>query len=661
MKVQNKITLSWVVLLVFTNFVYAKDAKIAKDLQTVTVTAQKVEEKLQDVPISASVANEYDIEDNNIETLSDVAKIVPNFISIDSGMNILYSPIIRGLYADPETSSSIVGTYVDGIPYYSFGNNIDIQNIQRIEVLRGPQSTLYGKYAYAGTINIITKQPTNETSGYIKGTLGSDGKRKISAGASGAIVKDKLFISVSGSHDEKEGYIKNAYLNTDSNYKENDFAKLYLRFLPTENLEFSLISSYFQRDDGGFDLASAALEDPRKSQGDFKSYTKPTGQAHALKITYNYNDIDFSSITTYKKIKPDRMIDFDDSPTEIFHAGQKGEYEDYSQEFRINGEIKNFKWLVGWLLNEEKNHLQAVMSNGTVFSNTKNTTKGIGVFANGDYSFTDNWSLSAGLRYDRDEVSIKDYLSGYEDEKSFDAFSPKIGLKYNINQDISTYVTVAKGYKSGGFFIYAPEGNRKFDKEDLTSYEIGLKTKSFNDRLLINFAAFYMDIKDMQARSSISPTVAYISNAGTATSKGLEIETTFKATMDLEFFANLGYTDMKYDKYSDSLGDYSGNRGQFAPKFDYYAGVKYRNAMGIFAQFDVSGQSSFYTDKENTYKNDGYTLLNAKIGYEAENFEVYLYCNNITDKKYDIYGYLSGSYTIVSPPREFGLEVAYRF
>lgn len=165
----------------------------------------------------------------------------------------------------------------------------------------------------------------------------------------------------------------------------------------------------------------------------------------------------------------------------------------------------------------------------------------------------------------------------------------------------------------------------------------------------------------MQVRQYESPTVGYISNAGSATSKGFELETIFKATEGLSFFANLGYTDIKYDKYKDSLGDYSGNRGQFAPKFDYYAGVKYRNTMGIFAQFDANGQSSFYTDKENKYKNSGYTLLNAKVGYESDNFEIYLYCNNITDKKYDIDGFFGGSFVVVSPPREIGLELAYRF
>lgn len=634
-------------------------AKEAKSLQNLTVTAQKSEENLQDVPISMSLISQYDIEDNNIENLSDATKLAPNFSFVQTGMGDAYLPIIRGMYTDPHTASTIVGTYVDGIPYFALGNNVEMENIQRIEILKGIQATLYGKYAYAGVINIITKKPTNETNGYIKGTLGSDNKRKISAGASGAIVKDKLFVSISGNHDEKDGYIENTYLNTDDNFRKSDFAKLYLRYLPMENLEFSLISSYLKRDDGGADIAPMSLPDPRKNQSDIKSYIEAKRQTHALKIKYSYGDTDFTSITTYKKLNDDRLGDMDGTQKSIAHMGTKADSKNYSSEFRVNTSFGRAKLLGGISANKEEDITKAFF-NTNPSQDDKISRDGFGIFANMDYSLMADLNLIMGLRYDKDKASIEDYLSNFKDEKSFDAILPKFGLKYKINKNISSYATLAKGYKSGGFFIYAPVGKKSFDKENSINYEIGLKTKSFNDRLLVNFAAFYMDIKDMQVTIFSSPHVGYVSNAGSASSKGFELESIFRASEDLSLFANFGYADMRYDDYKDSLGDYSGNRGQFAPKFDYLAGAKYRNSMGIFAQFDANGQSSFYADKENKHKTDGYTLYNAKIGYEAKNFETYLYCNNIEDKKYDVNGYF-GSFVAVSPPREVGLDLAYRF
>lgn len=638
---------------------FANDVNQTKMLKPLTVTATKTKENLQNIPISVSVIDRFDIDDNNFKTLSDISKIIPNFTSVNSGMDLIYMHNIRGLYTDPESLSSIIGTYVDGIPYNSFGNNIELENIERIEVLRGPQSTLYGKYAYAGAINIITKKPTNHTEGTLRLTLGEDNKRQFNFHINTPIIQDKFFIGISGRHYEKDGYIKNIYLNKDDNYKEDDFAKLYLRFLPIENLELSLISTYFQKNDGGFNMNSMANKNPRENTLDIQGFTKPKGHAHAFKIKYNYNNINFTSISTYKVVKPNRLIDFDGTPKQIMHAGQKGKFKDYSQEFRLDGRGGNLKWLTGLML-DKKEESPINFSNGKIFSKNKTTQQGIGVFANIDYDINDKLTLTGGLRYDKDKAKVHDLLNGFKDTANFDAFSPKIGVKYAINQNISSYFTIAKGYKSGGFFMFAPSGKRKYGKESLLSYEMGIKTKSFNDRLLFNVSAFYMDIKDMQVRTDLSPLVSYMSNASTATSKGFEVESILRATNEIDIFANLGYTHSEYDNFSDELGNYSGNMSQFSPKFDYSAGVSYRDTLGIFAKFSISGQSSFYTDKANKFKNKGYALLDAKIGYEKDNFEVYLYCDNITDKKHDVTGFFD-MYNVVSKPREFGIQLAYKF
>ncbi len=200
-------------------FLLAQGSALCQDnqsieLETVTVTAQKQEENIQEVPVSISLLNEYTIEDYNIRTLSDIAVFVPNLQQFSVGGGGMYTPSMRGLSTDPHTVHSTVGTYIDGIPYLSsMGNNLILEDIERIEVLRGPQGTLYGKNAYAGVINIISRQPDNELRGKARVELGEDNKREYAAIISGPIVKDNFFASLSAKHYEKNGFIQNAFLN----------------------------------------------------------------------------------------------------------------------------------------------------------------------------------------------------------------------------------------------------------------------------------------------------------------------------------------------------------------------------------------------------------------------------------------------------------------
>ncbi len=268
--------------------------------------------------------------------------------------------------------------------------------------------------------------------------------------------------------------------------------------------------------------------------------------------------------------------------------------------------------------------------------------------------------LLSGLRYDRDDIEVEDYLHNYADDKSYSEISPKFGMKYLYSDNILYYATISKGYKRGGFFFLAPADKKSYDPETLWNYEVGLKTRLLDDKLVLNASAFYMDITDMQVTSNIDPFTAYVSNAAKATSKGIELETSYRMFESLALFANVGFARTQFDTFSDALGDYAGNDNPFAPAYNYSAGFIYRDTRGIFARFDVNGQDSFYADKANTFKNDAYTIMNAKIGYEAKHYEIYLYGKNLADEKYDIKGYFN-AFSMLSPPREVGVQLTWRF
>jgi len=629
-------------------------------IESTTVTAQKVEQNAQKVPISMTFLDDVDIEDNDIRTVSDIARYIPNFQQFSVGGAGMYTPTMRGMSADVHTLSSTIGTYVDGIPYVSsMGNDLVLEDIERIEILRGPQGTLYGRNAYAGVLNIITKKPGNEVRGKVEAQLGSDSKQQYSFQVSGPVLKDKLFIGLSGKHYQKDGYIKNDYLDKNHDDRKDNFIKIHLKSTPSKRLELSLISTYLKRDDDSTTVVPMASDDLKTVRGDMQGYTKSETHTHGFKVKYDMDSMSASSVTTYKNYKDKRNTDYDYSPAKMSHSKVDGEYDNFSQEFKINGNLNRVKWLTGLYMEKDDQKPYFTRNDATTTDN-HTVHKSIGLFANLDYSITKRFILNAGLRYDNDRIETDDNMSDFEEEKDYGELSPKVGLQYIVNDNASTYITISKGYKSGGFYLMAPTDLRGYDEETLWNYEVGMKTKSLNNTLIFNLSAFYMDIDNMQVASYLTPFSAYISNAATATVKGAEAEVTYQAFKSLRLFGSFGYSETEFGEFSDSLGSYKGNENPFAPKYNYSLGAKYRDRRGIFAMADVSGQSSYYADKANKYKNDGYALANAKIGYETERFEIYLYCNNITDKEYNSEGYFN-HYVMTSPPRETGVIAAYRF
>ncbi|WP_321390036.1 TonB-dependent receptor domain-containing protein [uncultured Desulfuromusa sp.] len=242
------------------------------------------------------------------------------------------------------------------------------------------------------------------------------------------------------------------------------------------------------------------------------------------------------------------------------------------------------------------------------------------------------------------------------------SFHPRVGVTYDLNDHVMSYATIAKGYRSGGFNVFAPDGYSKtFDLESLYSYEIGIKGVSINNTLTWDMALYYMDISDMQVDVYIDAANVIKTNAAEATSMGVELSLDYQVTSHLNLFAGFSYNNTEFDKYNDGQTDYSGKKTTFSPEYNYSLGALYRATSGYYASADLSGYGDMYLDTNNKYKRPAYELVNAKIGYEADNFDIYLYAKNLFDKNYDIEGHYEGVYSYYNPPREVGLSVTYRF
>lgn len=623
-------------------------------LDEVSVTAQKTQETAINVPISMGVISEYDLEDRQMRQIKDITSITPNLSMFDASGTI--SPSIRGIASNTALQNLNVGLYMDGVSYLgTVGNHIFLEDIKRIEILKGPQSTLYGKNAYAGAINIISKEPSGEPEAKISIKLGSDNLRGLNFSADGAIVEDKILARLSGFSEEKDGFMYNEYLGKTDDYFKTNFGKLYLKFIPADNLNIDFIQSLYSTKIGAPAMNLSAAKDLRRTANGFEGAGRLKNYENSLKIDYKFKDYEFISLSAFRDYKDERIYDGDNTPAQILGISADHFQKDYSQEFRFAANKESGKFLIGMQGAIGDIKKRVLMNDVLIYTDTKTKTKGYGFFSHNDFYITPSLTLTLGARFDKDEARLKHHMLSEDKKDSYSAFSPKAGLKYQFSRNFMSYVSVSKGYKAGGYLFSAPIDKMWYDKETLINYEAGFKGAW--DKFDLSGAVFYADIKNKQVMTAVSPILSYASNAAKAKSQGFELEGNYFLG-SLKFNAGLGYAKSVYKEFKDANGDYRGKYVNYAPKWTYGAGVNYYSSGGFFAGVYLRGQSKTYSDENNLNVSKGFALIDAKIGYEAKNIGVYLYTNNVFDKKHDT-NY--GAYTFMSEPREIGVKFEYKF
>ncbi|MCG8549378.1 MAG: TonB-dependent receptor [Desulfobacterales bacterium] len=652
-------------------------------LESVTVTAQKQEENLQEVPLSVSAFNDLETEDRGIETVTDLTDFIPNLQLISQGVAGINVPVMRGVSAAYGSMTVSTGMFVDGIPILN-GNGYEevISAIERVEVLRGPQGTLYGKGTETGAINIITRQPTNDFKGMVSvqgGTLLSketgDGlTQSYMLDLSGPIVKDTLFYGLAGQHTQKDGFIKNTHWDSPANDSENWHGRGKIRWLPTDQWDVTFTLSHLENNDDGSQLGMSDMgagmfgvpaPGARQIASDFLGYHEFQNDSQSLKVEYNINEkMALTSITSNWNHDRDQLMDYDFSPFEYMHINTIVKADQLSQELRLNYSSGKLKWLAGVYLDAYENYVYSITGSTNVTADNTIEGQSYAAFGNVTYEIFYKFSAVAGVRYEKNDQEYENRLSGQSISESWEVITPKLSLQYQMTPEVMTYITAAEGYRSGGFNAsasnIAPE-YYAFDPEKLWSYELGIKSSLFNNRLMVNAAVFYMDIDDMQVEEAINPTDIYMTNAAKASGVGAELEINARITNTFGVTGSFGITEIEFDEFSDSQGNYQGNTNPYAPAYTFNLGAQYRHPKGFFARADLIGYGRMYFNKENTYSRDPYMIVNLKIGYETERYDIYLQGKNIFDKEYNSEGMFNGFYNIYSEPGEIALKVAYRF
>jgi len=678
-------------------------------LDAVTVTADKKEELLQNVPVSVTAISAKQVEEYRLWDIKDITAIVPNLYSGNSGdgRNVTSIRGITTTSYDPA-----VATYIDGVNQFSLDTYIpELSDIERIEVLRGPQGTLFGRNAMGGVINIITKQPTNATHGFAEVDFGNYGQQRYAGGVRVALVKDVLFAGVSGVFSKRDGYYTNDFNNTSFDRQQGLTGNYYLKYLPAA--KWSVIANLKQQNNqnwGAFPLVNSvqqAFSQPfHLDQNAIGKMVDNTLDA-SLAIKHSGAFVDFTAQTSwqhnYRYYTP--SVDGDFSPADAVtiindygHAWNNVRV--FTQELRFGSADSRssvWNWTAGAYFftqyepNKQATHFGAdaalVGSPDSNFSSidiTKGRNTGVAGYGQVNYAVTGRLELIAGLRYDYEHrylnvegeyqpdgqpafVTTPDTAAALH----FGAFSPKLGIKYTISVHSMVYSTYSRGYRPGGLTQLSTDPTQPplypYQPEYSNNIEAGIKNNWWGERLQLNVTAFLTHVNDAQVPTLILPSdITVTRNTGKLISKGLELEASANPVKGLQVQYSFGYTDAHYQALSLSENgaavDLAGKKQIFtpdatsmlAPQYSVLLNTRQHVRLIVRGEWFYLGRQ--YFDLENTITQAPYSKLNARVGVSGRHLEVFLWARNLGNKKYIEYAYDFGAVHLADP-RTFGVTV----
>ena len=345
----------------------------------------------------------------------------------------------------------------------------------------------------------------------------------------------------------------------------------------------------------------------------------------------------------------------------------------------MNLQLSNtgLRWVTGvYYENQKDDTIVGTRSDTYTDAISEITSDTMAAFGQVVIPFLEDYELTIGGRYQRvkKEINLENYslpagTSGapiytLDEEDTWNVFLPKIALSYKINNALSSYFSVTKGYLAGGYNYYASSGTieqNKFDAQESINYEIGIRGNLLDNSLYLSAAIFYMDIKDLHVWIQDKATdIVHTSNAAEAHSQGIEIELGYSINNNWKIDASLGLIEAKYDDYIDASGtDLSDNKIENTHSHMANIGVSYSNNNGIYGRFDIKNQGKMYFDDTNTNNESSYTTANLKVGYFFGDWDIYAYVNNMTDESYLTHA--GGGWLTYGDPRVIGIGAKYRF
>jgi len=743
----------------------------------VVVTARRRDEDAQDVPIALSVIGGEAIDQAGAYTLGQIQQLVPSlqvFSFNPRNTNIL----IRGLGSNVSLTNdgleNGVGFYVDNVYYGRPGQTqFDLVDLQQVEVLRGPQGTLFGKNTTAGAINITTRLPSFTPDYFAEVSAGDYGYTQIKASATGPLIDDVLAYRLTSSYTDRDGFIDNVRTGETAQSQETFTARVQLLFTPTPDLDFRFIGDFSEQharccinlpvqffgtyDNGGViannfqDRVTRAGYTPlpidpfaRRTDADAHFQADMRAYGASAEVNWNLGDVaKLTSISAYRWWDWYPANDSDGTGLSVNVLNQQTNYQrQFSQEVRLASEGENaIDWVVGgyyfwqivsgfgkaeygpafanWTFPAQPAVVSNAATNGfRAESRSTPRTKSYAAFGQATWNVTDEFKLTAGLRFTHEEKdgsftqaqvggpslagltpaqqaaaqAIRNQLNpvtAYSAELEDDDLSGLLSASYAVTPDVLVYGSFSKGGKSGGLNLTnLPAGiSPGVRPERVENYELGLKNTLFDDTVVANFAIYNTEIEDYQTAivEQVPNTVnlrQYIANIPKVRSRGAEADLTWLPLDNLSLTASAAYNEATYIDYTNApqapedlnlsgTQDLSGEQLSGVPRITYSFGGDYTipTELGeVYLHGDYAERTSFFTSASNSRYSrvPGYGLLNVRVGLRADDnvWDVSVWARNLLDEDY--FQTLSVANTglvtgLVGEPRTVGATLRSRF
>lgn len=687
----------------------------ATGLADIIVTAQRKSERLQEVPIAVNVIGAEALSTRGVSVTSDLPALVPALsFAITGGAG---TPYLRGVGSNagnPNDEPS-VATYIDGVYIASpYANATSLANIEQIEVLKGPQGTLFGRNATGGVIQVITRDPQQTPS--LEASIGYGNYETVSGSlyaTRGLGENLAIDLALQGS-DQNAGWGYN-YARDEETYLSQSYgARSKLLFTPSEALRAVLSAdySYVKSNTADYRLPQGALgidglPSPAGKYDTAGVITLPGVGSPGVEskqggvsanISLDTGVGRFVSITAFRKNTGYYHAEADGTPVPFVEADLPIYQENFSQEFQLLSPLDSpIDWTLGaYYYRSDAGYDNLTFaglafgvppgsSYGVLLLNAIQNTESKSVYAQATGEVLPRTRLTAGLRYtDEDQRSMTQIFGAPipDVERGFEELTWRAALDHAFSDDIHVYASLNRGVKGGGFDLLTPFSTG-YDPEILDSYEVGLKSKVFNNTLRFNASYFYYDYQNIQVQVIPAGGAGIVSttNAGAATVQGLDVDFEYAPTRQFSLSGGFAIIDGVYDEFANTVAypespldgpsmtiDASGNDTIRTPDFtaNLTAAYDFETASGNFpVSLTVSHNAGFFFSADNRLEQPSYTLLNGSIGWEPASgaYSVTVWGSNLTDEYYLAQGVPSGLGDLTSPaaPRTYGITLRAKF
>lgn len=645
-------------------------------LGEVTVTAERRETTLQRTPVAVSALSAEDLRARGVADMKDLQFSIPSMSLGDSyGLARI---TLRGI-----GNENVLGGNVGGDPGIAF--NVDgivyarpqmastaFYDLERIEVLRGPQGTLYGRNATGGSVNLVTRKPSDVLQFEASGLLGNRDWVRGEAAVSGPIGTDQVLGRLAIHHEKADGDTRNVLTGGELGDIDNTGVRGTIQLFPTKMFEATLGADYYRNHTNASSyitrgnvrgettpqeqLGGSFATDDRLVNYNNDGFQRDRHYGAFARLTWHFVSANLTSISAYRKMETNQGFDLDG--TDAFYVNTDFRISDShqtTQELQLTSVAEGrLQWILGAFYFDESAHGAQQFAfptfGGNFMSGGQVDTTSWAPYGQATYAFTDQARLTLGGRYTHDKKKMTEYFDFFgrvdgAGQRSWSAFTPRASFEYLPTERSMLYASITRGFKSGGFNIGALQP--AYEPEHVWSYEIGSKNRMLDDRLELNATAYYYEYTNLQV-NQILDVLSILTNAAESEVYGVEIESRARVTRNVKIDFTYGYLDATFKKFLNledpfpELGvqDLSGNRLPRSPKHTFAFGAEYDrtlpNGSSIALRADYSYRAKAYFSEFNRDFNaqSAYGLLDARLTFNsaAERYRVSLFVKNATDR-----------------------------